>query len=72
MWALWIIGLERLTLTKINQAEIPLPILHPQKEIVAEIEAEQSLVVADRELVERFAGKIQSAIARIWGKDETE
>jgi type I restriction enzyme M protein len=38
--------------------------------IVAEIEAEQALVAANRELITRFEKKIQSTLARVWGKDE--
>ena len=39
-----------------------------QKEIVAEIKAEQALVVANRELIARFEKKIQAILARVWGK----
>jgi hypothetical protein len=47
-----------------------LPSLETQQAIVAEIEAEQALVVANRELIERFEKKIQATIARVWGEDE--
>ena len=46
---------------------IPLPTLAVQHTIVAEIGAEQSLVAANRELVERMEGKIRAAIGRVWG-----
>jgi len=46
---------------------IPLPSLEIQKVIVAEIEAEQALVNATRELIERFEKKIQTVLNRIWG-----
>ncbi len=36
--------------------------------IVAEIEAEQALVAANRELITRFEKKIQATLARIWGE----
>ena len=49
--------------------EIPLPPLRVQQAIVAEIEAEQALVAANRELIERFERKIGAAVARVWGKD---
>lgn len=61
---------------KLNQQalnRIPIPIpdeIATQQLIVAEIEAEQSLVAANRELVARFERKIQVVLARIWG-DET-
>ena len=49
--------------------EVPLPPLATQRAIVAEIEAEQSLVAANRELVERMEGKIRAAIGRVWGDE---
>ena len=48
---------------------IPLPPLATQQAIVAEIEAEQALVAANRELISRFEQKIQATLARIWGDD---
>ena len=36
--------------------------------IVAEIEAEQALVAANRELITRFEQQIQATLARIWGE----
>ena len=50
---------------------LPLPSLATQRAIVAEIEAEQALVAANHELTTRFEQKIQAALARIWGADET-
>ena len=47
---------------------IPLPELETQHAIVSEIQAEQSLVDANRELIERFEKKIRDAIARVWEK----
>lgn len=49
---------------------IPLPPLTTQQSIVAEIEAEQALVNANRELIARFEKKIQATFARVWGEDE--
>ena len=48
--------------------KIPLPPLATQRAIVAEIEAEQALVAANRELITRFSAKIQVTLARIWGE----
>ena len=48
--------------------EIPLPPLATQRAIVAEIEAEQALVAANRDLITRFEQKIQATLARIWGE----
>jgi type I restriction enzyme M protein len=48
--------------------EIPLPPLATQQAIVAEIEAEQALVAANRELIARFEKKIQATLARVWSE----
>ena len=40
----------------------------PVKE--AKIEAEQTLVNANRELIERFEKKIQATLARVWGEEK--
>ncbi|WP_263772821.1 N-6 DNA methylase [Propionivibrio soli] len=61
---------------KLNQdalSRIPIPIpddLATQQAIVAEIEAEQKLVAANRELIARFEKKIQATLARVWGEEE--
>ena len=61
---------------KVNQEalnRIPIPIpddIATQQAIVAEIEAEQALVAANRELIARFEQKIQSTLARVWGEDK--
>lgn len=52
----------------IRKLQIPLPPLTTQQAIVAEIEAEQGLVAANRELIARFEKKIQSTLARVWGE----
>ena len=41
---------------------------HTQRTIVAEIEAEQALVQANRELVRRMEAKVKGVIDRVWGK----
>ena len=50
--------------------EVPLPPFDTQQAIVAEIETEQALVEANRELIERFEKKIEAAIDRVWGAGE--
>ena len=62
---------ERANIPKINRSQlfdvaIPVPPLETQHSIVSEIEAEQALVSANRELVERMEQRINSAIARVW------
>jgi type I restriction enzyme M protein len=61
---------------KLNQQalnSIPIPIpddVATQQAVVAEIEAEQALVAANRELIARMEKKIQAVLARVWGEDE--
>jgi type I restriction enzyme M protein len=59
-----------ITKTDVLNFKLPLPPLATQKAIVAEIEAEQALVAANRELITRFEKKIQVTLARVWGEDE--
>jgi type I restriction enzyme M protein len=54
----------------LKEYSIPLPPLTTQETIVAEIDAEQALVNANRELIARFEKKIQATLARIWGEAE--
>jgi type I restriction enzyme M protein len=56
----------------IKQIKFPLPPLETQQRVVAEIEAEQALVAANRDLIQRFQKKIQATIARIWGEDQNK
>jgi type I restriction enzyme M protein len=53
----------------LKEYSIPLPPLETQQAIVAEIEAEQTLVAANRELIARFEKKIQATLARVWGEE---
>jgi len=62
--------MDILSLKVLKSLRLPLPPLVTQQAIVAEIEAEQALVGANRELIERFEKKIQATLARIWGEDE--
>lgn len=49
-----------------EKRKFPLPDLETQRAIVAEIEAEQALVNANRELIRRMEAKIKTAIDRVW------
>ena len=53
----------------LRQVKIPVPPLAIQQAIVAGIKAEQELVNANRELIERFEKKIQAAVGRVGGED---
>ncbi len=63
---------------KVNQQalnSIPIPIpdnIATQQQIVAEIEAEQALVAANRDLAKRFEKKVQATLARVWGEEKVE
>ena len=60
---------KTVSLNSLRSFSIPLPPLTTQQAIVAEIEAEQALVAANRELIARFEKKIQATLARIWGEE---
>jgi len=61
----------QLPIRSLNEATIPLPPLKVQRQIVAEIEAEQALVEPNRKLIEVFEKKIQAKLAEIWGEEAT-
>ena len=62
---------KNLTTDQIREFKIALPPLATQQAIVAEIETEQALVAANRELIARFEKKIQATLARVWGEEDT-
>ena len=59
---------KNLTTSQVKEFEVPLPPLETQRAIVAEIEAEQTIVNANRELIERFNKKIEKIIAGVWNE----
>ena len=63
-------NISNLNTSELAHLTVPLPPLDTQRAIVAEIEAEQALVNANRELITRFENKIQATLARVWGEDE--
>jgi type I restriction enzyme M protein len=63
------IGQSNINATTLATYPIPLPPLETQQATVAEIEAEQALVAANRELITRFEKKIQATLARVWGEE---
>lgn len=58
---------KTVSLGSLRNFKIPLPDLKTQRAIVAEIEAEQALVAANRELIRRMEAKVKAAIDRVWG-----
>ena len=63
--------MDILSLKTLKEIHIPLPPLNTQRAIVAEIEAEQTLVDANKQLIARFEAKIKATIDRVWGGSET-
>lgn len=58
---------KELSKSKFCELRIPLPPLETQRAIVAELEAERALVESSRELMARMDGRIEAAVARVWG-----
>ncbi len=63
------IGQAGINIKSLSEFEIPLPPLATQQALVAELEAEQALVAANRELVERMERKIRATVGRVWGEN---
>jgi type I restriction enzyme M protein len=55
-----------LHLVEIKQMEIPLPPLEVQREIVARIERERSIVEGNSELIRIYEEKVKKVIERVW------
>lgn len=51
--------------------KIPIPSIETQSQIVSQIEKEQELVNANKQLIEIFEQKIKDRIARVWGEEKT-
>ena len=60
------IGQSNINATSLAAYPIPLPPIATQNEIVAEIQAEQTSVDANRELIERLQNKILVSVERVW------
>jgi len=54
----------------LNSILIPQPDIDIQREIVAQIEAEQRAVNANKALIRLFEDKIKATINRVWGEAE--
>ena len=52
----------------LKKIELPLPSIHVQKEIVAQIEAEQQIINANKKLMRIYEQKIKDKIAEVWGE----
>ena len=60
-------GIRNLSQAMFRKIKVPLPAITVQRAFVAEIEAEQALVNANRELIVRMQAKIKATIDRVWG-----
>jgi len=60
-------GQQRVAIDFLKKYEIPLPHLSVQKKIIAQIEAEQEMVNANKKLIEMFEQKIKDKITEVWG-----
>ena len=63
------IGQSNINAKSLSAYRIPLPPASVQNAIVADMEVEQSLVQANRELIARFERKIEAAIVNVWETD---
>jgi len=61
-----------ITSATLNSLQIPLPPYQIQLQIVSQIEKEQALVNANKELIEIFEQKIKGRIAKVWGEKKKE
>ena len=61
---------KTVSLESLRAFAIPLPDLDIQRAIVAQIETEQRLVNANKELIRLFEDKIKTTINRVWGEAE--
>ena len=59
----------KLNQKNMNRIQIPLPPLSIQQEIVAQIEAEQEMVNANKKLIEIYEQKIKDKIGEVWGEE---
>lgn len=62
------VAIKRIVLKTLRTITIPLPSLETQRQIVAQIEKEQELVNANKQLIEIFEQKIKDRIAKVWGE----
>lgn len=61
-------NINNLNSTILGDFQISLPSLEEQKQIVADLEAEQKLIDANKKLITLYQQKIKSKIAEVWGE----
>jgi len=63
------LGVRGVTRDFLKKMQIPLPPLSTQKEIVAQIEAEQKMVNVNKKLIEIYEQKVKDKIGEVWGEE---
>jgi type I restriction enzyme M protein len=63
-------GFKMASLSFIKELQIPLPPISIQNEIVERIESERALVDSAKQLIDIYAAKIKSVIAKVWADVE--
>ena len=61
-------GQPSISQSTVANIDVPLPAISVQEEIVAQIEAEQEIVNANKKLIEIYEQKIKDKIAEVWGE----
>lgn len=64
------IAMIHATKSGMEQRLFPVPPIETQRQIVAQIEKEQELVNANKQLIAIFEQKIKDRIARVWGEEK--
>jgi restriction endonuclease S subunit len=65
-------GLQRVPPAFVKSTLIPFPPIETQRKIITQIEKEQELVNANKQLIKIFQQKIKDRISKVWGEDKTE
>jgi len=65
-------GLQRVPPDFVKSTLIPLPEIETQRQIVTQIEKEQELVNANKQLIAIFEQKIKDRIAKVWGAEKAK
>ena len=66
------IGMVHATKGGMELRKFPIPSLNIQRNIVADMEKEEAMVNANKELIARFEKKIQAVMDRVWGNGTAE
>lgn len=63
-------SMKNISKKNLLELSIPFPPFEIQRQIVSQIEKEQALVNANKQLIEIFEQKIKDRIAKVWGSDK--